>query len=91
MSKSNLEKTSATNWERIDQMTDDEIDTSDIPPLDDKFFANATLRMPKKEISVTIKVAQDVWEWFAVQGEKYQTHINTALKMYAKNTQNNLK
>ncbi len=28
-------------------MTDDEIDTSDIPPLTEEFFVKATLRLPK--------------------------------------------
>ena len=86
MNKSNSPKTSETNWERIENMTDNDIDTSDIPPLDDDFFANATLRMPKKKISVTLEIAQDVWEWFAAHGEQYQTEMNTALKMYANET-----
>jgi uncharacterized protein (DUF4415 family) len=30
---------SKTDWARIDQMSDEEIDTSDNPPLDDNFFA----------------------------------------------------
>ncbi|MGB5594348.1 MAG: BrnA antitoxin family protein [Crocosphaera sp.] len=88
MNKSNSQKTSETNWERIEKMTDNDIDTSDLPPLDDNFFANATLRMPKKKISVTLEIDQDVWEWFVSQGEECQTEINTALKMYATQTKN---
>ena len=38
MSVSDLKNSSETNWERIDRMSDDEIDTSDIPPLADTFF-----------------------------------------------------
>ena len=38
----------STNWERLDQMADEDIDTSDIPPLDEAFFARAELRLPKK-------------------------------------------
>ncbi len=38
---------SETDWARIDAMTDDEIDTSDIPPMTEDFFAKATLRLPK--------------------------------------------
>jgi hypothetical protein len=37
---------SRTDWDKIDAMSDDEIDTSDIPPLTDEFFAKAKLRMP---------------------------------------------
>lgn len=87
MNESNLRKTSATNWEKIDHKTDNEIDTSDIPPLDDNFFANATLRIPKKKVSVTLEVDQDIWEWFSAQGEQCQNQINQALKLYAKEHQ----
>ena len=48
MNARNLNKaTSATDWARIDRMTDDEIDTSDIPPLDDAFFAKAKWWLPR--------------------------------------------
>ena len=47
MNAQDLKKPSETNWERVSEMTDEEIDTSDIPPLDETFFANARLRMPE--------------------------------------------
>jgi hypothetical protein len=37
---------SGTDWARVDALTDDEIDTSDIPPMTEEFFAKATLRLP---------------------------------------------
>jgi uncharacterized protein (DUF4415 family) len=64
-------------------MTDEEIDTSDISPLDETFFANARLRMPEKKVSVTLNVDADVLEWFKAQGEEFQQRINAALKIYA--------
>ena len=64
-------------------MTDEEIDTSDIPPLDDAFFASARLRMPGKRVSVTLDVDADVLEWFKAQGEDFRNRINAALKIYA--------
>ncbi len=42
----NLSNSSKTNWERIDALTDDEIDVSDLPPLTDEFFAKAKWLMP---------------------------------------------
>ncbi len=63
-------------------MTDEEIDTSDIPPLDAAFFANARLRMPEK-VSVTLNVDSEVLEWFKAQGDDFQNRINAALKIYA--------
>jgi hypothetical protein len=47
MSARNLKKKSETDWARIDRMTDDEIDTSDIPPLDDDFFKSAKWLLPR--------------------------------------------
>ena len=64
-------------------MTDEEIDTSDIPPLDDSFFANSRLRMPERKVSVTLDVDADVIEWFKAQGEDFHHRVNAALKIYA--------
>lgn len=50
MNGRNLKKPSQTDWNRIDQMTDEDIDTSDIPPLDDAFFAQAKWRLPRSYI-----------------------------------------
>jgi hypothetical protein len=46
-----MNNTSKTDWARIDAMSDDEIDTSDIPPITDEFFSNAKLRMPTSTLS----------------------------------------
>jgi uncharacterized protein (DUF4415 family) len=64
-------------------MTDEEIDTSDIPPLDETFFANARLRVPAQKVSVTLDVDADVLAWFKAQGEEFQQRVNAALKIYA--------
>ena len=83
MSASDLKQHSKTNWAQVEAMTDEEIDTSDIPPLDDAFFANAKLRLPKGKVPVVISVDADVVEWFKAQGEEYQSLINAALRLYA--------
>jgi hypothetical protein len=52
-----MSNTSKTDWDRIDAMKDEDIDTSDIPPLSEEFFAKAQLRLPKspyKLISLAI-------------------------------------
>lgn len=66
--KHQLKYFSETNWERLEQMTDEEIDVSDIPPLDEAFFANAELRLPKGKVPVVMSVDTDVLEWFKSQG-----------------------
>jgi uncharacterized protein (DUF4415 family) len=83
MNAQDLKKPSETNWARVDEMTDEDIDTSDIPPLDETFFVNARLHMPEKKVSVTLDVDADVLEWFRAQGEDFRNRINAALKIYA--------
>jgi len=78
-----LKKPSETDWARIDRMTDEEIDTSDSPPLDDDFFARAEWRMPEKKTAVTLSVDSEVLKWFEAQGADFQQRINAALKIYA--------
>lgn len=82
MSERNLKKPSETDWARIDSMTDEEIDTSDIPPLDEEFFARARWRMPKRKTAVTLSVDDDVLAWFEAQGAEFQQRINAALRIY---------
>ncbi len=83
MSENNLKNTSKTNWAKLETMTDEEIDTSDIPPLDERFFANARLRMPRGKIAVTVSVEKDVVDWYQAQGEESKALMSAALKIYA--------
>ena len=83
MSENNLKNTSQTNWAKLETMTDEEIDTSDIPPLDEKFFANARLRMPRGKVAVTVSVDKDVIDWYQSQGEDSKALMSAALKIYA--------
>jgi hypothetical protein len=50
MNVRNLKNKSETDWARVDRMTDDEIDTSDIPPLDDAFFERAIKVLPRARV-----------------------------------------
>ena len=77
-----MNKHSATDWARLEAMTDDEIDTSDSPPLDDDFFAKGELRLPKQKPLISIRVDADVLEWFKAQGPGYQTRMNAVLRLY---------
>jgi uncharacterized protein (DUF4415 family) len=82
MSRKSLKKRSATDWDRIDTMRDEDIDTTDIPELDESFFANAIIRLPEPKASVTLRIDREVIDWFKSQGKGYQTRINAVLKAY---------
>ena len=64
-------------------MNDEEIDTSDIPPLDEKFFANARLRIPRGKVAVMVSVEKEVVDWYQAQGEESRALMSAALKIYA--------
>lgn len=81
-----MSKVSKTDWKRVAIMADDEIDTSDIPELDEHFFKNAKLVVPHKQ-PVTLRLDADVLEWFKAQGQGYQTRINTLLRRYMESQQ----
>ncbi len=82
MSENNMSNSSKTNWELIDSLTDDTIDTSDIPPLSESFFARATLRRLRPPIMVILPIDPDVLAWFKAQGKEYEERINAALRIY---------
>lgn len=82
-----MSTTSKTDWKRLSAMTDKDIDTSDIPELDEDFFRNAQVKLPKKH-SVTLRLDSDVLVWFKSQGKGYQTRINKLLRSYMENQQN---
>jgi len=83
MNENNMNKPTATNLEELDAMTDEMIDTSDIPPLGKEFFATAHWRMPQSKVQVTVEVEPEVWEWFKAQGDHSQHYMAAALRIYA--------
>lgn len=74
-------KSTKTDWQRVDALTDEQIDYSDIGELDEDFFRHADLRLPPKK-PVTLRLDADVLEWFKRQGRGYQTRINKLLRAY---------
>ncbi len=83
MNESNLKAISYTNWEKVEALTDEEIDTSDIAPLGESFFANARLRMPKGKTAVLVSVDEETSDWFQAQGAECRHLMSAALRIYA--------
>ena len=83
MSEKDMNKRSGTDWARLDAMTDEEIDYSEIPPLGKDFFERAELRAPHEpQIVVTVGMDPDVFAWFEAQGEGWERRIQAALRIY---------
>jgi uncharacterized protein (DUF4415 family) len=82
MNAKNMQNPFETDWARIDAMTDEMIDTSDIPPLSDEFFKKTTLRVPQPSVAVTVHVEPEIFEWFKSQGDDYDRRMTAALRIY---------
>jgi uncharacterized protein (DUF4415 family) len=87
MSKQPTTRKSQTDWARIDAMADEDIDLSDCPEITPEQFAKAVvqrggLQSPKNKAQVTLRIDNDVLDWFKSQGRGYQTQINRLLRAY---------
>jgi uncharacterized protein (DUF4415 family) len=82
MNANDSNNTSGTDWAALEAMTDEEIDYSDIPPLTEKFFENATLRIPAIQAHNLIQLEPDILTWFQLQSSEYKTLINSVLRRY---------
>ena len=65
-------------------MRDEDIDYSDIPPLDEKFWKNAVLVIPDKTQSITLRIKKSVLDAYKATGKGYQTRMNMALESFAR-------
>ena len=87
MSDKDSKGISRTNWVALDAADDDSIDYSDIPPLTDEFFKNATLRVPASQAERLIQIEPDVLRWFQSQGKEYKMLINSVLRRYVESSE----
>ncbi len=85
MKKKLIFEKSQTDFDRLDKMTDEEIDYSDAPAITPEMFAKAIVRRglkPRTKAQITLRVDSEVLEWFKQQGRGYQTKINLLLRAY---------
>jgi uncharacterized protein (DUF4415 family) len=64
---------------------DNKIDYSEISELDNNFWANAKLSKSPKKKPITIRIDQDLYDYYKNTGDGYQTYINSVLRVYAEN------
>ena len=78
-----MNNTSKTNWDKVDALTEAEIDTSDIPPLTEEFFTNSRWWKPISSLDVVVQIDPTTFAWFQSQGEDYEQKMAAALRIYA--------
>ena len=83
MSVDNMKEHSETDLALFDTTTDEMIDTSEIPPLSEEFFEEATWLVLDEPVTVTIQIEPDTFAWYKAQGDNYQERLAAALRLYA--------
>jgi uncharacterized protein (DUF4415 family) len=77
---------SQSDWDRVDQMKDENIDLSDLPEIPPEKFARAMVRKSLQPVArkaqITLRVDADVLEWFREKGAGYQSRMNAVLRAY---------
>jgi uncharacterized protein (DUF4415 family) len=76
---------SRTDWAGLDAMTDAEIDASianDPDWSDDWNWSEAVLVLPPRKKAISIRVDEDVLDYFKQQGAGYQRRMNAVLRSF---------
>ncbi|MCD2175929.1 BrnA antitoxin family protein [Rhizobium sp. C4] len=80
---------SLTDWARVDAMTDEDIeravrDDPDWAEFIDIDWSKAEWVIPVTKKSISIRLDEDVIDFFKASGKGYQTRINAVLRHYMK-------
>jgi uncharacterized protein (DUF4415 family) len=76
-----------TDWARVDALTDEDITKAiagdpDWAEFEDIDWSDAVLVMPAKKKAISIRVDEDVLDFFKKEGDGYQRRINAVLRSY---------
>ena len=78
-----------SDWKRVEKLTDADIDQAvagdpdAAPVLDEAFWRNAEILDPRHEKStITMRVDDDVLDFFKRSGSGYQSRMNAVLRAY---------
>jgi uncharacterized protein (DUF4415 family) len=79
-----------TDWTAVDALTDKDIEAAvrndpDAVPLDVD-WSKAVLVIPSKKKAISIRVDEDVLDFYKKQGEGYQRRMNAVLRSYMDQT-----
>lgn len=75
---------SRTNFVKLRQKSDTGINYVDSPATNKKFWQDAEVVMPTHKIHLSMRLDEDVVEYFKQKGHGYQSKINAVLKAYVR-------
>ncbi len=61
-----------------------DINYEDSPKTNKKFWEDADVRMPTHKIHLSVRLDEDIVDYFKQKGHGYQSKINAVLKAYVK-------
>jgi uncharacterized protein (DUF4415 family) len=70
--------------EELAALADEDIDTTEIPELDDSFWSKAELVEREGTEQVTLRIKKSVLQFYRSSGKGYQTRMNAVLESYAR-------
>ena len=74
----------------MDAFTDEDIDRQiaedpdAAPILDEEWFRTATIHIPAAKTPTSMRIDNDVMDWFKAQGRGWQTKMNAVLRAYVR-------
>jgi uncharacterized protein (DUF4415 family) len=71
-----------TDYERLDNMKDEDIDYSDIPETNEALWASAKVVDYGNKKLISLRIDRDTLAWFKNQSGRYQRLMNDVLKRY---------
>ncbi|MCX7122335.1 MAG: BrnA antitoxin family protein [Gammaproteobacteria bacterium] len=74
--------TSLTDWAALDTLKDEDIDYSDIPEATPELWENSKVVDLGRKQPISIRLDQDILNWFKAQKGRYQKRINQVLRSY---------
>jgi uncharacterized protein (DUF4415 family) len=75
-------KSTKTDWSRLDQRKDNEIDYSDIAKTDELFWEDAEIVSPHKKVDLTIMIDEDLAIWLKAMGQNSNQAVNNIIRAY---------
>ena len=77
-----------TDWKRVRSLTDEDIeravasDPDAAPIMGEAWWREARIVLPLPKVPVSLRLDQDLLDWFKGQGPRYQSRINAVLRAF---------
>ncbi|MCD4789203.1 MAG: hypothetical protein K8R37_04325 [Bacteroidales bacterium] len=77
-----MKTSSQTNWNKLQSLTDSQIDYSDISETNSEFWSDAEILLPHKKVVLKINVDEDIAIWLKQFDDKYNNTVNRILRSH---------